>query len=241
MLSEGRRQGLLLKLSRRRRRAGDGRRHCSGEAPLMLTLRRACRGARGAYGDRRRAISTTAITEPIIAGGGGGGGGRNIPPLYALICAVHRRAAHARRRGRCRGRDGRVEPAQAGAGARRAALHRRHDARRVQKAHREGRRARAPVPARVRGRAIRRGHHFHFARPARALRGSPRHPHQGRGARRRGRAVVALHRRPSAARTRPSTSWTRPRRACAWRWTRCPPSSTSSSAACASSRSSARR
>ena len=46
-----------------------------------------------------------------------------------------------------RGRDGRRQHAQADARARRAALHRRHDARRVPQAHREGRRARAPLPA----------------------------------------------------------------------------------------------
>ena len=60
---------------------------------------------------------------------------------------LHRRAAHHRRRRRRRGRDRRVEHAEAGAGARRAAVHRRHDARRVPQVHREGRRARAPFPA----------------------------------------------------------------------------------------------
>ena len=42
---------------------------------------------------------------------------------------VHRRDAHAGRRRESRGRDGRRQPAQAGAGARRAALHRRDHAR----------------------------------------------------------------------------------------------------------------
>ena len=42
---------------------------------------------------------------------------------------VHRRAAHGRRRGAGRGGDRCGQPAQAGAGARRAALHRRDDAR----------------------------------------------------------------------------------------------------------------
>ena len=60
---------------------------------------------------------------------------------------VHRRAAHHRRRRQDRGLDRRRQPAQADAGARRAALHRRHHARRVPQAHREGRRARAPLPA----------------------------------------------------------------------------------------------
>ncbi len=60
---------------------------------------------------------------------------------------VHRRAAHRRRRGHGRRRDGRRQPAQADAGARRAALHRRDHARRVPQVHREGRRAGAPLPA----------------------------------------------------------------------------------------------
>ena len=61
--------------------------------------------------------------------------------------AVHRRAAHRRRRRRGRRLDGRVEHAEADAGARRAAHHRRDDAQRVSEVHREGRRARAPLPA----------------------------------------------------------------------------------------------
>ena len=44
---------------------------------------------------------------------------------------VHRRDAHAGRRRRGRGRDGRLQPAQAGARARRAALRRRDHARRI--------------------------------------------------------------------------------------------------------------
>ena len=49
--------------------------------------------------------------------------------------------------------DRRVEPAQADARARRAAHDRRHDARRVPQVHREGRRARAALPAGARRRA----------------------------------------------------------------------------------------
>ena len=59
---------------------------------------------------------------------------------------VHRRAAHAGRRGRRRGRDRREQRAQARALARRGPVHRRDDARRVPQVHREGRRARAPLP-----------------------------------------------------------------------------------------------
>ena len=56
------------------------------------------------------------------------------------------------------------QPDQAGAGARRAALHRRDDAGRVPQAHREGRGAGAALPAGVRGRAVGRGHHLDPAR-----------------------------------------------------------------------------
>ena len=69
--------------------------------------------------------------------------------------AVHRRAAHARRRRRGRGRDRRGFDPEADARARRAADDRRDDARRVPQAPREGRRARAPVPADRRRRAHR--------------------------------------------------------------------------------------
>ena len=61
---------------------------------------------------------------------------------------------HTHRRGRRqRGRDGRRQHDQAAARARRAAPHRRDDARRVPPVHREGRRARAAVPAGLRRRA----------------------------------------------------------------------------------------
>ncbi len=65
--------------------------------------------------------------------------------------------------------------------------------------HREGRRARAPLPAGARRRADRRGHDLDPARPARALRGPPRRPDPGRGARRRGHALASLHHRPLPA------------------------------------------
>ena len=67
--------------------------------------------------------------------------------------AVRRRAAHRRRRRRGRGRDGRRQHAQADARPRRAAHDRRDDARRVPQAHREGRGARAALPAGARRRA----------------------------------------------------------------------------------------
>ncbi len=52
--------------------------------------------------------------------------------------SVHRRTAHHGRRGQGRGGDGCRQHAQAGAGARRAALHRRHHAGRVPPVHRKG-------------------------------------------------------------------------------------------------------
>ena len=60
---------------------------------------------------------------------------------------LRRRAAHDRRRGRRRGRGRCRQHDQADAGPRRAAHDRRHDARRVPQVRREGRRARAPLPA----------------------------------------------------------------------------------------------
>ena len=114
--------------------------------------------------------------------------------------SVHRRASYGGRRGRGRGVDRRVEHAEADARARRAPHHRRHDARRIPEVHRKGCGARAPLSAGHGRRADRRGHDQHPARPARALRDSPRRQVQGRGARRRRRAVESLHLRSVPAR-----------------------------------------
>ena len=113
---------------------------------------------------------------------------------------VHRRAPHGRRRGCRRGRDGRLQPAQADARPGRAAHDRRDDARRVPQAHREGRGARATLPAGPRRPADRRGDDQHPARPARALRGPSRRPDHRLRARRGGDAVGPLHHRPLPAR-----------------------------------------
>ena len=61
---------------------------------------------------------------------------------------LHRRAAYAGRRGRSGRRDRRRQHAEAGAGARRTALHRRHHAQRIQEVRREGRRPGPPLPDR---------------------------------------------------------------------------------------------
>ena len=154
---------------------------------------------------------------------------------------VHRRAAHGRRRRRGRGRDGRLQPAQADARPRRAAHDRRDDPRRVPQAHREGRRARAPLPAGPRRPADGRGDDLaSCAACASATRSTTAcaSPTPRSSPRPRCRTATS----PSAScPTRRSTSSTRPPRGCAWRSTRCRSSSTSSSAAASSSRSSARR
>ena len=112
---------------------------------------------------------------------------------------LHRRAAHAGRRRRRRGRDRRVQRAQAGLVARRGAVHRRDDARRVPQVHREGRRARASLPDRQRRAAVAR------SRPSRSSRAcaTATKPTTGwssrRGARGRRRAVEPLHQRPLPA------------------------------------------
>ena len=113
---------------------------------------------------------------------------------------LHRRAAHAHRRRRGGRGDGRLEHAQAGAGARRAARDRRDDAQRVSEAHREGRRAGAPLPAGLRRRADGRRHDRHPARTEGALRSSSRREDPGLGDRRRGDAVASLHHRPFPSR-----------------------------------------
>ena len=109
---------------------------------------------------------------------------------------LHRRAAHDRRRRRGRGRRRRGQPPEADARARRAARGRRDDARRVPQAHREGRRARAALPAGLRRPAVGRGHDRDPARPEGALRGAPRRRDPRLRARRRGRALRPLHHRP---------------------------------------------
>ena len=153
---------------------------------------------------------------------------------------LHRRAAHDRRRRRGRGRGRRGEPAQADARARRAALRRRDDARRVPQAHREGRGARAALPAVFVGEPS-------VADTIAILRGLKERYEAHHGVRIRDAALVAaavLSDRYIADRfcpTRRSTSSTRRRRGCAWRSTPRRSSSTRRAARDASSRSSSRR
>ena len=112
---------------RQRRRAGEP----AGQEAL---------GARHGRLDRRRQISRRVRGAAQSRAAGSHRLGRRLR-------AVHRRDAHHHRRRQGRRRDGCVEPAQAGAGARRIALHRRHHARRIQEARREGRRLGAALPA----------------------------------------------------------------------------------------------
>ncbi len=89
---------------------------------------------------------------------------------------------------------------EARARARRAALHRRDHARRVQEACREGRGAGAALPAGVRVRAERRRHRLDPARPEGQVRAAPRRAHQRQRDRRGRDAVEPLHHRPLPAR-----------------------------------------
>ena len=78
--------------------------------------------ARHGRAHRRREVSRRVRGAPEGRAERGAGRGRPHHP-------VHRRAAHHRRRRQDRRLDGCRQPAEAGARARRAALHRRHDAR----------------------------------------------------------------------------------------------------------------
>ena len=103
-------------------------------------------------------------------------------------------------RGRRRGRDRRLQHAQAGAGARRAAVRRRVDPERVPQVHREGRRARAALPDRrssSRPRSRRRSRSSRAcARSTRTITGSAIPDATLVAA---ARAVRALHHRPVPA------------------------------------------
>ncbi len=183
---------------RRARRRQD--RHRRGPGPAHRAGRRA-RGAQGQahrHARHGRAGGRRQVPRRVrgAAQGGAQGGAGVAGPDHPL----HRRAAHGGRRGRGRGRHGRQQPAQADAGARRAALHRRDHARRVPQAHREGCRPRAPLPAGHGRPADGRGHHLDPARAAGALRGPPRRADQGRRAGGGGGAVAPLHHRPLPAR-----------------------------------------
>ena len=118
---------------------------------------------------------------------------------------LHRRTAYHGRRRQGRRRDGRRQHAEAGAGARRAALRRRHHARRIPQVHRKGRGAGAALPENPGRRAERRGDHCDPARAAGKIRGAPQGRDHRPGDRRCGRAVATATSPAASCRTRRST------------------------------------
>ena len=170
-----------------------------GFAPPHRRRRRAARAEGRQPDDTRhrpaagRRQHERRVREPAAPGDRGGA------ILAQADHPVHRRGAHAdRRRGRCRhGRRG--EPAEAGAGPRHAAHHRRHDLGRVQEVLREGPGAHPALPGGAgRGAVGGEGHPDDAGHRAAAGEAPPR-ADPGRGDR-GGRAPVApLHPRASAA------------------------------------------
>ena len=147
---------------RRARRRQDGRRR--GPGPAHRARRRA-RRAEGQEDHRARHGRACRRREvPRRVRGASEGGPQGDRRLGGTDRPVHRRAAHRRGRGRGRRLARRLEHAQAAAGARRAAHDRRDHARRVPQAHREGRGARAALPAGAGRRAHGRRHDQHPAR-----------------------------------------------------------------------------
>ena len=130
---------------RRARRRQDGDRRGARTADRR---RRRPRGSQGTarLGARHRLPARRLEVPRRVRGAAEGRPGRD-PERRGPDHPLHRRAAHDRRRGRGRGRRLGRKPAEADARPRRAPLHRRDDARRVPKAHREGRGTRAPLPA----------------------------------------------------------------------------------------------
>ena len=155
-----RRTGRRQDRDRRGARAGDRR------GPRAAEPRRRARLVDRPLQRRRRHQVPRRVRGAAAAAHRGAQGGRGR--------RVHRRAAHA---GRCRRRRGdarRGQHPQAAALARRGPGGRRHDHRRVPPLHREGRRARAPLPARDRPGALARGVARDPPRAAREVRGAPR-------------------------------------------------------------------
>ena len=161
------------------------------------------RGARGAQGrgDLRARHGRLARRHPLPrrfrgAFEVGGVGAREA----AARDPVHRRDPHGDRRRRHFGRrDGRVEPAEAGAVVGRDPLHRIDHLQGVPQPFRKGPRASAPVPEDRRQRADDRGHGEDPRRAAQLVRGASQRPLHARRDQERGRAVGALHPRPQAA------------------------------------------
>ena len=163
----------------------------NGDVPEVPAGQEAAR-ARHGRADRRSEISRRVRgADQGGAERGHGGGGRGDP--------VHRRDAHAGRRGQGRRRDGRLQSVEAGPGARRTALRRRDHARRIQEACRKGRGAGAAVPAGVRRRADGRGYDLDPARPQGEIRVASRRADQRQRAGGGGDPLQPLHLRPLPA------------------------------------------
>ena len=113
---------------------------------------------------------------------------------------VHRRAAHAGRRGFGGRLARRRQHPEAGAVARRDSLHRRDDAGRVPQVHREGPLARAPLPGDQGRSAVREGNDRSPDRREGSLRVVPSRRVHARGDRGGGLPVEPLHHRPVPAR-----------------------------------------
>ena len=188
-------QSAVRRRSRRRQdRAGrrpgahDRRGQGAGRAERQHGLR-----ARHGRADRRHEVSRRFREAPE--------GRAQRAEEESRLDPVHRRDPHRhRRRRRLRRRHGRLEPDQAGARQRRAALHRLDDLHRVSRHLREGPRARAALPEDRHRRAVGAGDDRDPEGSAHALRGASRRQVRRRCAERRGRARGAAHQRPPAAR-----------------------------------------
>ena len=129
---------------RRARRRQDG--HRRGPRPSDRRRRRPGDPAEQARPDPRHRLARRRHEVPRRVRGAPQEDHRGAPE-HERRGPLHRRAPHARRRRRGRGRDRRGEHPQAAAVARRAPVHRRDDARRVPQVHRARRGPRAPLPA----------------------------------------------------------------------------------------------
>ncbi len=114
--------------------------------------------------------------------------------------SLHRRDAHDRRRRQDRRLDGCRQPFEAGLGARRTALRRRDDARRIPQARRKGRGTGAALPADLRQRAQCRGHDLDPAGLEGEVRAASRRAHHRQRTRGGGDAFEPLHHGPLSAR-----------------------------------------
>ena len=183
-----RRAGRRQDRDRRRARPAHRQRRRAGEPEGQEAD-----GARHGRADRRREISRRVR-------GAAEGRAEGSHRLQRRHHPVHRRDAHPGRRRQGGRGDGRLQPAEARARARRIALRRRDHARRIQEACREGRRAGAALPAGLRLGADGRGHDLDPARPQGQVRAASRRAHHRRRDRVGGDPVEPLHHRPLPAR-----------------------------------------